>query len=121
MKRPDKIGAIAVAAFIAGMAPMAAIAQTAPAPMEAQDVTGPELDAFAMAYANVVAIDAEYAAQLDLVTDTQERQQLVEEAQIRKAEAVTATDGIDVDRYVEILMLAQADPELTSQIIARLE
>lgn len=134
MTRFNQISAIAVAALFAA-APVTVMAQAAPtapaqdpaapvqepaAPM-AQDVSGEELDAFATAYESVIAIDAEYAPQLEQETDPQAQQLLLEEAQIAKAEVVESTDGISVDRYVEILTMAQADPELTAQIVERLE
>ncbi|WP_019954887.1 DUF4168 domain-containing protein [Yoonia vestfoldensis] len=120
MTRPTQIAAVTLAALLAATAPAAVIAQAATAPM-AQDVTTEELDAFAAAYESVIAIDAEYAPQLEQAADPEAQQLLLEEAQIAKVAAVEATDGIDVDRYVEILTLAQADPTLTAQIAERLD
>jgi len=34
---------------------------------------------------------------------------------------VERTEGIDLDCYVEILTISQADPELTAQIAGRLD
>lgn len=137
MKRPNQTSAVALAAILAAAAPAAVMAQADPAaPMAqdpaappvqepaapmAQEVTGAELDAFAAAYEDVIAIDAEYAPQVAQASDDAARQLLMEEAQIKKAEIVVATDGIDVDRYVEILAMAQTDPALTAQIVERLE
>ena len=128
MTRINQISAMAVAALFTA-APVAVLAQAEPAvppvqepaaPM-AQEVTPEEIDAFAVAYENVIAVDAEYAPQLAAATDDEARTLLMEEAQIRKADIVTGTEGIDVDRYVEILTLAQVDPALTAQIVERLE
>ncbi|WP_322893530.1 MULTISPECIES: DUF4168 domain-containing protein [unclassified Yoonia] len=128
MTRITQISAIAVAALFAA-APVTVMAQAEPAtppvtqetaPM-AQEVSSAEIDAFATAYEDVIAIDAEYAPQLEQETDPQAQQLLLEEAQIEKASVVEAVDGITVDRYVEILTMAQADPELTAQIVERLE
>ncbi|MBQ1202961.1 MAG: DUF4168 domain-containing protein [Loktanella sp.] len=120
MKRSNQIGAMALAALVAGAAPIAAVAQAETAPMM-QEVTPAEIDAFAVAYENVIAIDAEYAPQLEQASDEEARQLLQEEAQIAKANVVEQTEGIDVNRYVEILTLAQVDPALTAQIVERLE
>lgn len=119
MKRPTQISAIALAALVAATAPAAVIAQTEPAPMT-QEVTGAELDAFAADYESVIEIDAEFVPLMEQAADEEAQQLLLEEAQIAKVEAVEATDGIDVDRYVEILTLAQTDPALTAQIGERL-
>ncbi|MFN3661686.1 DUF4168 domain-containing protein [Yoonia sp.] len=128
MKRATQITATALAALFAA-SPVAVLAQAEPAvppvqepaaPM-AQEVTDAEIDAFAVAYESVIAIDAEYAPQLEQAAEPEARQLLLEEAQIAKANVVETTDGISVDRYVEILTMAQADPELTAQIVARLE
>jgi hypothetical protein len=123
MKKMNQIGAVTLATMVATAAPIAAIAQAEEAPTAPmmQDVSSAELDAFAAAYENVIAIDAQYAPQMEQAADDEQRQLLMEEAQIAKANAVEATDGIDVDRYVEILTLAQVDPELTAQIVERLE
>jgi hypothetical protein len=120
MTRSNQIGAMTLAALLAATAPAAVIAQAETAPMT-QEVTSAELDAFAAAYETVIAIDAEYAPQMEQAADPQAQQLLLEEAQIAKVDAVEAVEGIDVDRYVEILTLAQADPTLTEQIVERLE
>lgn len=128
MPRYHKIGATVISALLAA-SPVAVFAQAEPAvppaqtpaaPM-AQDVSSAEIDAFAAAYEGVIAIDAEYAPQLEQETDPQAQQLLLEEAQIEKSSLVAATEGIDVERYVEILTMAQTDPELTAQIIERLD
>lgn len=120
MTRPNQIGAMTLAALLAATAPAAVFAQAETAPMT-QEVSSEELDAFAAAYESVIAIDAEYAPQMEQAADPEAQQLLLEEAQIAKVDAVEAVDGIDVDRYVEILTLAQADPALTEQIVERLE
>lgn len=131
MTRSIKTGAVALAAILAAVSPMAVFAQEttdpvetpdAPAaPMAQQDVTDTELDAFALAYEGVIAVDAEFAPQLAAAVDDTERAALEQQAQARKSEIVTETDGIDVNRYVEILTLAQVDPALTAQIVERLD
>ena len=128
MTRINQISAIAVAALFTA-APVAVMAQAEPAAPPVQDPTAPmltevtsaEIEAFAEAYENVIAIDAQYAPQLEQAPDDETRQLLQEEAQIAKADVVEATDGIDVNRYVEILTQAQVDPELTAQIVALLD
>lgn len=72
-----QISAIAVATVVAAAAPVALLAQSAPkapateAPAEpmTQDVSSAELDALAIAYEGVLAINAEYAPQVQKETD----------------------------------------------------
>jgi len=37
-----------------------------------------------------------------------------------QTEAVNETPGIDVDRYVEIITIAQADPDLNDKILEKI-
>ncbi|HEV8034860.1 DUF4168 domain-containing protein [Yoonia sp.] len=120
MKRANRASAIAIAMMMAAAAPMAALAQAESVPMT-QDVTESEIAAFAQAYQEVVAINAEYVPQVEQAADDATRQALMEEAQRAQAEAIETTEGISLDRYVEILTLAQNDADLTAQITAYLE
>ncbi len=98
--------------------------QPAPAPQPAPqtvEITPAELDAFADAYEAVSEIEAEYSAQMGQTTDQGELMRLQQDAQVRMSEAVEATDGMNVERYVEILTVAQADPTLNAMIVERLQ
>ncbi len=54
-------------------------------------------------------------------SDAAEVQTLEEEAKIRKVEAVDATSGIDADRFVEIMTIAQNDSDLPARIVEKLK
>ncbi|TCM82722.1 uncharacterized protein DUF4168 [Rhodovulum steppense] len=86
----------------------------------AAQVSGDELDAFAAAYQNVQALNVDYNAEIAEATDDTELQALLEEAQDRTTEIVEGTPGIDMDRYVEIIVLAEGDPDLSARIVRRL-
>lgn len=95
-----------------------AMAQQAPA---SSTVSEPELDAFVVALKDVIAIEQEYETRLHDVDDEAEQQAIIDEAQIEMTQAVDEAPNIEVDRYVEILQLAQADPTLQAQLTAKLQ
>lgn len=120
MKIGNRISAIVLTAIMATAAPVAVTAQTETAPT-AQEVTDAEIAAFVVAYEEVLEINADFAPRIEGASDEPTRQALMEEAQTAQTQAVENTDGIDVNRYVEILTLAQNDPDLTSRIVAVIE
>lgn len=120
MKHTNQLGAVALAAIMAAATPMAAVAQAEVAPM-VQQVTDAEIAAFAKAYTQVIAINEEYVPQVEEAADDEARQVLLDEARVAQSQAVEATQGIDLERYLEILTLAQNDPDLTAQITSYLE
>jgi hypothetical protein len=95
-----------------------AIAQEATAP---ETVSSSEIDAFVVAYKDVVAIEQAYGARLEGIDDSAEQQAIVSEAQTEMAQAVEDAPNIEVERYVEILQLAQTDPELQAELTAKLQ
>lgn len=95
-----------------------ALAQQAPVTTE---VSESELDAFVVALKDVIVIEEQYGERLQQVSDEAERQNIMSEAQTEMAQAVEATPDIDINRYVEIMQLAQADPDLQAQLMAKLE
>lgn len=116
-----KMIAAPVAALMIAAAPVAtlpAMAQEAPAQ---EAVSESELDAFAVAYKEVIAIEQAYGAQLQDAVDENERQTIINEAQAEMTEAVEAAPDIGVDRYIEILQLAQADPDLQARLTSKLQ
>jgi len=102
----------------AAVATLPAMAQEAPAQ---EAVSESELDAFTVAYKEVTAIEEDYGAQLQDAADENERQTIINEAQTKMTEAVDEAPDIGVDRYIEILQLAQADPELQARLNAKLQ
>jgi predicted ATPase with chaperone activity len=93
-----------------------ALAQQAPV-----EVSEAEREAFVGAYKDVVAIEQAYAQELQAVEDEAAREALINEAQTEMAQAVAEASDISVDRYVEILRLAQTDADLQADLNARLQ
>ncbi len=115
--------ALAAATFAA--APVApAMAQQAPAqapePVSAS-VSKTELEAFVVAYKHVVAIEQVYGQRLQAAADDAEKQAIINEAQVEMTQAVEDAPDIGVDRYIEILQMAQTDPELEADLKDRLQ
>ncbi|MCZ0811414.1 MAG: DUF4168 domain-containing protein [Pseudomonadota bacterium] len=116
-----KILATAITAATFAFAPVVA------APAMAQQSTAPasvsedELDAFVVAYKDVIAIEQEFGARLQEAGDEAEEQEIINEAQAEMTQAVDEAPDIDVDRYVEILQLAQTDADLQAQLTAKLQ
>lgn len=105
----------------------AALTPIAIAPAMAQDVAAPEtvseteLDAFIVAYKEVAVIEQDYLQRIQNAGDEAEQQTIQSEAQSEMIEAVEAAPDIGVERYVEILQIAQIDPDLRSSLEARLQ
>lgn len=121
MKLSEHVSALALAGLIGVATPFTAAAQVEQVPPTAQEISSDEIDAFVVAYESVTTIEAEYTEQMAQTTDQTELLDLQQEAQVRMSEAVEATPGMDVDRYVEILTIAQADPALKARIVEKLQ
>jgi hypothetical protein len=121
MELSKHVSALALASLIGIATPFAAVAQTQPSAPAVEEVSSDEIDAFVAAYEDVITIDAEYAEQMAQTTDQAALEGLQQEIQTQKSEAVEATEGMDVDRYFQILTIAQADPSLSAQIVEKLE
>ncbi len=112
-----KIFATAITVATIAAAP-AAIAQEAMAPAT---VSASELDAFVVAYKDVIAIEQDYGVRLQQAGDESEKQLIISEAQDEMTQAVEAAPDIEVERYIEIIQLAQADPDLQADLTAKLQ
>lgn len=106
--------ALAIAPLV--MTPAMAQDSTAPAPV-AED----ELDAFVVAYEDVIAIEEKFVVRLEEASDEAEEQAIISEAQAQMTQAVEEAPDIEVDRYVEILQLAQTDPDLQAELTTKLQ
>ncbi len=103
---------------IAPVATLPAMAQEGEMQTEVSDT---ELDAFVVAYKDVIAIEQTYRVQLQEAADDSERKAIIDEAQTEMTQAVEEAPDIEVNRYVEILEIAQADPDLQAELTAKLE
>lgn len=108
------VTAVTLAAAPVVVAP--AMAQQAPA-----EVSETELDAFVVAYKNVVAIEQSYSQEFQAAQDEAAQQAILTDARAEMAQAVKDAPDISVDRYVEILQLAQTDPDLQADLNSRLQ
>lgn len=118
MPQNKTLATIAAAAFVASASVLVspAMAQQAPA-----EVSETELDAFIVAYKDVVAIEQDYAQQMQSAEDEATQQAIRDEAQAEMTQAVEDAPDISVDRYIEILRLAQSDPDLQADLTSRLQ
>ncbi len=95
-----------------------ALAQQAPVTTE---VSESELDAFVVALKDVIVIEEQYGERLQQASDDAERQDIMNQAQTEMAQVVEETPDIDIDRYVEIMQLAQTDADLQADLMAKME
>ncbi len=120
MKFPKNLYALTLAGLIGVTMPFAIPAQAQEAAPSAAEVTGDEIDAFVVAYQRVIAIEQQYAPEIAEAADPGQQDKLRQEALVEQTDAVEQTPGIDVDRYVEIITIAQADPDLNTRILEKL-
>jgi len=92
------------------------MAQQAPS-----EVSESEREAFIVAYKDVVAIEQEYNQQIQTAEDETTQQAILDEARAEMTQAVEDAPDISVDRYIEILRLAQSDPDLQADLTSRLQ
>jgi len=111
----------ALTALTIAVAPIATLPAMAQQGNAQSEVSEAELDAFVIAFKDVVAIEQDYGTRLNDVTDEAERQALINEAQAEMTQAVEDAPDIEVDRYVEILEIAQTDPDLQAELTSKLQ
>jgi hypothetical protein len=116
-----KMFTTALTALTIAVAPVATLPAMAQQSDAQAEVSDSELDAFVVAFEDVIAIEQDYGERLQDVTDEAEKQELINEAQAEMAQAVEEAPDIEVDRYVEILEIAQTDPDLQAQLTSRLQ
>ena len=80
-----------------------------------------KLDAFVLAVAGLTEVRAEYERKIASAGTSEEKQQLVREAQSKMAETVEQSPGITVQEYSEIGAAAQADPEFAQRLTMLIE
>ena len=85
------------------------------------DFDGAELDSFVQAYVEVNMIGQAFAPQLQSAATPEEQMQVQTQASEQMMGAIEAVEGIDLERYNEIMAVAQNDPDLVARINTRLE
>lgn len=117
---------LALTLFLALIAaPQAFSQETPPPPPQEQpqveiDFTDDELDSFAEAYVDVEALQAEYQAEFGAVDDPEQAQEIQQRFQTDVLQTIEA-QGLDAERYDQIIQATQVDPEFTEDVLVRIE
>jgi hypothetical protein len=85
---------------------------------ESASIPDQKLDAVAVALQQLAGLKRDYPQRLDAANDS-DKQRIVDEANDALAKAVT-DQGISVEEYLGILIIAQNDPQIRDKIIQRL-
>ncbi|GGH63752.1 DUF4168 domain-containing protein [Frigidibacter albus] len=117
----SKILATAITAATITASPLVLAPAMAQQTIDPASVSDSELDAFVVAYEEVAAVEQDYGARLQQADGEAEKQAIVTEAQAKMTQAIEETPNIEVDRYVEILQLAQVDTDLQAELTAKLQ
>jgi hypothetical protein len=121
MKLPTNLRTLAVVGLIGCAAPFSVPAFAQQVAPDAVDVSEAEIDAFVTAYRGVNEVHKEYEGPITEASDEARQIALQQEAQMKMNEVIDQTPGIDLDRYVMLLNLAQSDEQVRAMIVAKLE
>lgn len=89
--------------------------------MGSADFDSATLDAFVMAYVEVNMIGQAFAPQMQAAATPEEQMEVQTQASEQMMGAIDAVEGIDIDRYNQIMAVAQNDADLATRINTRLE
>ena len=110
---------LTVACMVSVSAATAQTEQSTPAPSEqAPDIPDQKLDAIAAALGQVVSVRASYEQRLQKAPAA-EAERIADEAKGALVKAVT-DQGLSVEEYNSILVVAQNNPEVRKQIVQRM-
>ncbi|AVF04936.1 hypothetical protein C4375_15325 [Devosia sp. I507] len=99
-----------------------AMMQDAPSTaLTSADFDGAELDSFVEAYVEVNMIGQAFAPQMQSAATPEEQMQVQTEASEQMMGAIENVEGINLERYNEIMAVAQNDTDLATRINTRLE
>lgn len=104
------------AASMTALSAQGAVAQEAEAAY-----TGEQLDAFTVAYLQVVDLREKYTPVLQAAETQEQQQAIIDEANAEMMEAIEGTEGMTLDAYEAIAKAAAEDAELNQRIMARIE
>lgn len=85
---------------------------------QSANIPDQKLDAAALALQKVVDIKRTYEQRIEAASEP-ERQTIVDEAKNALAKAVT-DQGLSIEEYTAIIVIAQRDPEVREKILSRL-
>lgn len=95
---------------------LSAAAQTEQPELQASEVTQEELQSFAAAAEQVESIGVAWQARIDAAESQEQASQMGAQAQTEMIAAVEA-EGLTVEQYNQIFLLAQANPDIQSQVM----
>jgi len=110
------------AAVLAAAVPVANAQVQSPAPAPAQpsqNITDQKLDATAAALNKIANVKENYTQQIEASSNEADKQRLVNEANKELVKAVT-DQGLSVEEYTSIMVVAQNDPAVRQKIIERM-
>jgi hypothetical protein len=113
---------ILTAAILAAAVPAANAQVQSPAPspsQPAQNIPDQKLDATAAALNKIADVKQNYTQQIEASATEADKQRLVDEANKELVKAVT-DQGLSVEEYTSIMVVAQNDPTVRQKIIQRM-
>ena len=113
---------ILTAAILAVAVPAANAQVQSPAPspsQPAQNIPDQKLDATAAALNKIADVKQSYTQQIEASASESDKQRLVDEANKELVKAVT-DQGLSVEEYTSIMVVAQNDPAVRQKIIQRM-
>jgi hypothetical protein len=99
----------------------AQVQSPAPAPSQpSQNIPDNKLDATAAALDQIANVKKDYTQQIEATPAEADKQRLVDEANKALVKAVT-DQGLSVEEYTSIMVVAQADPMVRQKILQRMK
>ncbi len=111
------------AAILAAAVPVANAQVQSPAPspsQPSQSIPDQKLDATAAALNKIADVKKSYTQQIEASANDTDKQRLVDEANKELVKAVT-DQGLSVEEYTSIMVVAQNDPGVRQKIIQRMQ
>lgn len=102
-------------------APMAMVTAQTAAAQSAESYSAEELDIFTVALLEVAEVREKYTPLLQSAETEDQQAAIVEEANAEIQQVIEATDGITLDRYIEISQAASEDQGLNQRIVKRVQ
>lgn len=113
--------ALALVLFAAvAAAPMALAQQVAPQPQVDTEFTEDELNQFSEAYVDLELLQVQYQSEHGDVQDEAEMMQIQQQFQADALQTLQES-GIDPERYEQIIVATQTNPELAEDLVERIE
>ena len=98
----------------------AQVQSPAPSPSQpSQSIPDQKLDATAAALDQISDVKKSYTEQIESTPSENDKQRLVDEANKALVKAVT-DQGLSVEEYTSIMVMAQSDPEVRQKILQRM-